>query len=289
MIFYPSKVLLFGEYTVLNGSQALAVPCEDYQGRWSFEKINTEHAVVSHQNLQAFLKHNSNAFIDLKALASDVDKGLWFDSTIPHGYGVGSSGALIAAIYDSYGLNKGELEQDQVALARLEDHFHGASSGIDPLVSYIHKPILIHDFNQIEVLATRPELKGLFLLNSGAPRQTGPLVNLYKEKMKLPEFKQGCVNVLQRDVNLAIDSLLKADRANLCHSLWHISKFQWDFFREMIPEHLREIWTKGLDSGDTIFKLCGAGGGGFILGYNQTFDFQEAQRKFSTFELRELK
>ncbi len=32
--------------------------------------------------------------------------GLYFDSSIPQGYGVGSSGALVAAIYDKYAKNK---------------------------------------------------------------------------------------------------------------------------------------------------------------------------------------
>jgi mevalonate kinase len=31
---------------------------------------------------------------------------MYFDSTIPQGYGVGSSGALVAAIYDKYAQDK---------------------------------------------------------------------------------------------------------------------------------------------------------------------------------------
>ena len=31
---------------------------------------------------------------------------MFFDSSIPQGYGVGSSGALVAALYDRYALNK---------------------------------------------------------------------------------------------------------------------------------------------------------------------------------------
>jgi mevalonate kinase len=35
-VFYPSKLLLFGEHTVLRGSQALAMPLLKYGGRWQF-------------------------------------------------------------------------------------------------------------------------------------------------------------------------------------------------------------------------------------------------------------
>ena len=31
---------------------------------------------------------------------------MYFDSSIPKGYGVGSSGALVASIYDKYAFNK---------------------------------------------------------------------------------------------------------------------------------------------------------------------------------------
>jgi mevalonate kinase len=43
---------------------------------------------------------------DLAELKSDVETGMYFDSSIPQGYGVGSSGALVAAIYDRYAQDK---------------------------------------------------------------------------------------------------------------------------------------------------------------------------------------
>ena len=43
---------------------------------------------------------------DLDTLKNDVETGMYFDSSIPQGYGVGSSGALVAAIYDKYAKNK---------------------------------------------------------------------------------------------------------------------------------------------------------------------------------------
>jgi mevalonate kinase len=42
---------------------------------------------------------------DLPELKSDVETGMYFDSSIPQGY-VGSSGALVAAIYDRYAQDK---------------------------------------------------------------------------------------------------------------------------------------------------------------------------------------
>ena len=42
----------------------------------------------------------------LDELKRDIDKGMYFDSSIPQGYGVGSSGALVAAVYDKYANDK---------------------------------------------------------------------------------------------------------------------------------------------------------------------------------------
>ena len=37
--------------------------------------------------------------MDLERLHNDIENGMYFDSSIPQGFGVGSSGALVAAIY----------------------------------------------------------------------------------------------------------------------------------------------------------------------------------------------
>ena len=106
--------------------------------------------------------------------------------------------------------------------------------------------------------------------------------------MKDPQFKQGCADILAKDVNFAIDAVIKNDRTNLFHHLWHISKFQWEFFPEMIPTKERGLWTRGLETGDYILKLCGAGGGGFILGYSEKHPIDDMRAILENYELREL-
>lgn len=285
---FPAKILLLGEYTILNGSQALALPYDAFCGEWSFAESDSPDREISRESLKSFLKHGSEKYIDLNSLKEDVKKGLWFDSSIPHGYGLGSSGAFIAAIYNSYALNKGDLYEDKQSLARLEDFFHGSSSGIDPYVSYIQKPLLIHSFDEIEVLNSKLDLSGFFLVDSGKQRQTAPLVSVYQEKMKDAEFKKGCADVLARDVNIAVRAMITGDKSSLFHHFWHISKFQWEFFPEMIPTQMRRLWTNGLQEGDYILKLCGAGGGGYLLGYSDKFSFSELQNILKGHELKEL-
>ena len=285
---YAAKILLFGEYTILNGSKALAVPYHDYSGRWTFEDSTSSLAQNSREALRSFLSHTSETYLDYPRLKSDIENGLWFNSSIPNGFGLGSSGALIAAIFETYGRTGDHLIDDKFSLAKLEDYFHGSSSGIDPLVSLLQKPLLIHTSDHVEVLNSEINLNGFFLLNTGRPRNTGPLVNIYREKMKDPEFKRGCAEVLSREVNFAIDEVLQGNRTTLSHHLWLISKFQWESFPEMIPTQMRSLWAKGLDSGDYILKLCGAGGGGFVLGFSGNNDYLQQNSIFNQYELRKL-
>lgn len=286
---FPAKILLLGEYTILNGSKALALPYHQLCGKWSFDNNESEQRTSSRSSLLNFLEKADLSQLDIERFKKDLESGLWFDSGIPQGYGLGSSGAVIAALFDRYGSPSSDTNENKKSLARLEDYFHGSSSGLDPLVSHIQKPLLIHSPNEVEILEEQPQLDRFFLVNTGRPRQTGPLVNIYQEKMKDPQFKQGCAEILAKDVNFAIESVVKEDGANLFHHLWHISKFQWEYFPEMIPTKERGLWAQGIESGDYVLKLCGAGGGGFLLGYSDKYNFEQMQNILNTHELRTLK
>jgi mevalonate kinase len=285
---FPAKVLLLGEYTILNGSKALALPYNTFSGQWSFEDNGTELRIESQKSLKDFLKNQCSDYIDLNRFAKDLENGLWFDSSIPQGFGLGSSGALIAGIYNAYSLREKEDVTAQSILARLEDYFHGSSSGLDPLVSHVERPLLIHNFSEVEVIHQPLKLDHFFLLNTGKPRQTGALVAIYQEKLKDPQFKQSCANVLSKEVNFAIDAVITSKVENLSHHLWLISKFQWDFFPEMIPTQVRGIWSHGLETGDYVLKLCGAGGGGYLLGYSEKYNLDQMRAKIEAHELRSL-
>ena len=52
----------------------------------------------------------------------------------------------------------------------------------------------------------------------------------------------------------------------------------------MIPKLYHKIWEQGVNTGDYVLKLCGAGGGGVILGF--TRDFKQAKKHFKGHKLR---
>ena len=99
--------------------------------------------------------------MDLNRFADDVAKGMYFDSSIPQGYGVGSSGALVAAIYSNYAANPIQPEDNigkddiltlKTTFGQLESYFHGKSSGVDPLICYLKLPVLIKDKTDLNTI-----------------------------------------------------------------------------------------------------------------------------------------
>ena len=143
---FHSKILLFGEYGIIQDSMGLSIPYKAYMGELKFVDTTEKEAQESNSHLVKFHAHlaklaEANELpveLNLTALGSDISKGMHFDSTIPQGYGVGSSGALVAAIYDKYSVNRIDPELDlskenilklKSAFGIIESYFHGKSFG----------------------------------------------------------------------------------------------------------------------------------------------------------------
>ncbi len=269
---YPAKVLLFGEYVVLLGARALTLPFERFGGEWAWA---ADDADPLRGALHGFAHSAALAQIpelDVGAFQRDVARGLVFRSDIPMGYGLGSSGALCAAVYDRYASPKAtDLTALQQTFARMESHFHGKSSGLDPLTSYIRQPLLTQQgqtrlFKQ-QPWQTPPPVA--FLLDTGQARQTGPLVQFFMEKSRQKDF----ADRLARELLPAHEALMDAWQTGQGGVVWphlqRVSAFQLEHFQPMIPTAWRQPWSEALGSGQVLFKICGAGGGGFLLVFGQ--------------------
>ena len=67
--------------------------------------------------------------------------------------------------------------------------------------------------------------------------------------------------------NQCIQFLRKGDKERFFSSLKELSVLQFEYFREMILPEYESVWMQGLESGEFYLKLCGAGGGGYLLGF----------------------
>ena len=53
----------------------------------------------------------------------------------------------------------------------------------------------------------------------------------------------------------------------------------------MIPSAFHKIWEQGIQTNDYYLKLCGSGGGGYILGFAQDYDKAKVSLKDYKLEL----
>lgn len=282
---YNAKILLFGEYTIINGSHGLAMPITQFSGKWFVGKdrqvnyLNLDLTTFADYLEGLAEKGDLLSNLNLSKFKTQIQEGLYFESNIPHGYGAGSSGALCAAVFDRFSnIEVSQSTNDNIAdirikLAQMESFFHGSSSGIDPLISLINKPVLIKPHHNNIVQLPKPEdSKGaVFLLDTGIERKTEPLVQIYFEKRKDAKFVEFCEQLALLNKK-AIDCFLEAQWKGLLEVVHKISLLQVEQFSEMVPEDFVSIWNKGLDQDLYKLKLCGAGGGGFILGFTNDFE-----------------
>ena len=279
---YNGKGILFGEYSMIFGSEALLIPYYSAFGEWS-SVINrpSERAFDSNKSLHKFYDylHSNDKFriLDLRRFDMELNAGLYFDSNIPSGYGVGSSGALVAATYDRYKLVEIEdVSKLKAFMAEMENCFHGSSSGIDPLQCYIGKPFLLS--NQPATVGSRQSVNILshdfisedihiFLIDTKIKSPTAPLVERFKELRNddayLDKFNNEYIPLISR----CISNLIDRNDDEFFHNLLSVSKLQSELLSHTIPENFREYFLTNINKEGFQIKLCGAGGGGYLLGF----------------------
>lgn len=292
---YYAKILLFGEYGIINDAQGLSIPYNFYQGAFKSEDHLTGKAEKSNQELRKYLNHLENlqsqnalpAELNLEEFRKDLDAGLYFDSSIPEGYGVGSSGAICAAIYDHYaidridpdhGLDKHDILRLKKILGEMESYFHGKSSGLDPLICYLKLPIHISSKDELGTVNLPEPGNGkgaIFLLNSGQPGETQPMVKIFMEKMKNQGFRTVMKEEFNKYNDACVQAFLKGDSKPLFSNLKKLSHLALEYFTPMIPQSFHELWKNGIETNAYYLKLCGSGGGGYVLGF--TRDYEQAR------------
>lgn len=304
--FY-AKILLFGEYSVIFNSMGLTIPYTHFNGHLSMpsEKryTNLDFALKSNIALHEYTSYlkklasqdDSQIDMDFERLDNDLNHGLYFESNIPQGFGLGSSGALVVAIYHQYGINiiprsrqinVSDILKLKSIFSKMESFFHGTSSGLDPLNCYIQFPLLIKAKDDIEVVnipRNHNEDSAIFLINSGKPGKTEPLVNHFLENSKKPEYKQKVMEEFIPYTNSSINSLINGDYNEFFDNLSKLSKFEFDNLKAMIPEAYHNVWEFGNNSCSFHLKLCGSGGGGFLLGFAK--NYQTAKEELKRFNI----
>ena len=273
--------MLAGEYGVVVGGSALTIPFNHF-----YAKVRDQHDIPDGKAEEAEksagyladLFHyisglppgTFHAFPDLELFSKQHDR-YWLELNIPTGYGLGSSGAVSAAVYDLFfpGAAEIPLAHQKEDLAAIESYFHGKSSGLDALTCHAAVPLHLAGEGTIRKVDFSPSrIPGgyrFFLLDSEQRFETGPLVRHFLEKMNDPGFAASIRNEYLAMNQKLIEALLGVREADPGLMVRVLSDYQFTNFREMIPDVVLDLWIEGQVSNEFYLKLNGSGGG-YMLG-----------------------
>ena len=287
---YYSKVILFGEYSMIFDATALMIPLKRFSAQWQFpQSRNKAASLTSNQSLKQFCKYLSendslSNLFDLQVFKKDLDDGLFLASNVPSGYGLGSSGTLVAAVYDRYALQKtDDCLQLKSLFSLMESYFHGSSSGIDPLQCYLGKPFKITS-NGVELLSESFLNKDIHicLIDTKIKSNTKPLVNHFKQQRENPDFLNRFHTEYQPCVRTCIDTMVTGDNELFFNSLKQLTKGQLKYLRPMITDNTLDLFTADYEIHFGV-KISGSGGGGYVLGF--TDDMNRASELLKNFDV----
>ena len=276
---YYSKVILFGEYSMIFDATALMIPLMRFSAQWQFpQSRNRAASLTSNQSLKRFCQYLSEKeelsnLFDLQALRKDLDDGIFLASNVPSGYGLGSSGTLVAAVYDRYAVQKTDdcLHLKSI-FSLMESYFHGSSSGIDPLQCYLGQPFKITS-DGVQLLSDDFLKKDIHicLIDTKIKSNTKPLVNHFKTQRENPEFLSRFQNQYVPNVTSCINSMIEGNKELFFQSLKQLTKGQLEFLRPMITDNTLDLFTADYDFYFGV-KISGSGGGGYVLGFTDDVD-----------------
>lgn len=262
---FPGKILLFGEFTVIEGGHAFAIPSVKYYAEWRLQSFIDER-------LQSIIKHLSQLdFLDTQKFEQDIGNGWYVESNIPIGASLGSSGALSAAILYKYGKVENESDINEIrSKGRLiEDYFHGKSSGLEPLISYHQKGIIVNGnkLSTIEInSALKESLTSIYLFDSKISRGKFLPIDWFLNQYKEIEFKKMAdrLNTFNQTI---IQAIMDSESILLKECFKEISALQYIHFKPLITPSISDLWKYGLDSDEYYMKVSGKGAGGYYLVY----------------------
>lgn len=269
-----AKCILAGEHAVLRGSPAVVFPILTCGIRLSFLEtglpVQAEAAPPYDETLLLFFWGILEAALkQLNKPHSDLSGKFFIQNSIPMGAGLGFSAAFCAAISQWF-LYKGWIEAPQLMTfaRKLEDSFHGRSSGVDIAGALASQAIRFDGLGQTKVLSLtwRPKL---YLSYSHQISVTAKCIErvdaLWSADPSLAKKidEEMYAAVLMAEQALCSDpsqgpGLLKKAMEEACSCFK-----RWGLVNRELEEHIQQLKTAGA----AAVKPTGAGAGGYVLSF----------------------
>ncbi len=259
----PSKWVLAGEHSVLRGCPAIVFPNDlnsisaevfgtGALGGLQVEPMESRELVVT--LLTRLLEFTFESGLETLPIPSLIR----ISSSIPIGAGLGSSAALSVMVVKILCGESLPLETLRALARRLEDHFHGESSGMDIIAVTSTGPTLYRR-NQAPQSLALPEIFRFSLRDTGLRSATRDCVLKVKSHLRLVELDAR----MSEASELAQCALETANLAQLEQSMaMSLDVYrQWGLIPPSVENQIQELLTQGARA----VRLTGAGGGGFLV------------------------
>ena len=268
---YHGKLLMFGEYLVLNQGAALALPEKRYSVKWE-RKDNPDLELIKYHEYLGD-EDSLAEYLNISLLGKHLEAGWQLVSDVPRHKGLGSSASIVAAIYDRYKtLQDSEISMNdlQKIFAAMENYMHGTSSGFDPLPIYFNLPVLRKNNQSVLVNTSLTCLDSWTteLIDSGEIREDGEGINRFLDRLKQDKEFASNIDTLTKVNNKLVEAVIKNEKRIAENLLKIFSENQLHLFSDWIPESIRQEWANSQQEPNVVYKMLGAGGGGYFLKIN---------------------
>lgn len=275
----PSKWILAGEHTVLRGGEALVFPLFAKSMRWEIQQTSGESLKINFTGETASEIEMIFGFVlekacEIAGIERKTLKGnLHIDSQILLGMGLGASASLavgIARLFNyTLNLNLHEIEFAQ----KIENYFHGESSGVDVAVVYHQKPLIFKRDCSAQLI----EKYNLPLLTLSHCGRRGPTKDCVEKVKDLFVTDLTRAEAIDRRMNESVEAFKKLivdgerkewiailEKAHSCFE-------DWDLVPVEAQNHIAHLKSQGAKA----CKMTGSGGGGYILSlWDRRSDFE---------------
>ena len=275
----PSKWILAGEHSVLRGGEALVFPLFSKSMDWSYistpDALKIEFSGETAQELEMIF-----GFVIEKACEAygierkDLTGQLQINSAIVFGMGLGASASLAVGLAKLFKASL-KKEIDEVDFAqKIENFFHGESSGVDVSVVYNQKPLLFRR-NALPQLINQYQLPILTLSHCG---RRGPTKDCVEKVKALFVANPTLATQVDLRMNESVQTfktlLLDGSREAWIQTIEkaHSCFEDWDLVPKEAKDHIQLLKANGAQA----CKMTGSGGGGYILSlWDQRSDFDK--------------
>lgn len=268
-----AKCILCGEHAILRGRSAIVVPVHSKAFKLKFQQtgdqcqFDYENTPCGETLLILFENLFQHALSLMDKSFKDVGGKFILENNIPIGYGLGFSAAACVSL-TKWMIWKKWIEPDNLFVfsQKLEDFYHGKSSGVDIAGVLAENPIIYLGNGVIKKINPKwnPDL---YLSNTNLAAKTSECVEqvarLWKDNITLA---QSIDDEMEDSVTLAQQALLKNKKTGLTKlqkaiEISNVCFQRWGLINEEMDQHMKML----IANQAMAVKPTGGGGGGYVL------------------------